>query len=538
MEPRNSAAASRPTPCRTCSSATSRRPTARRRGRSSSGSSSSAPVSGNDVARRCTGCAPDARIDAVEIDPVIQKLGANDHPDQPFQDPRVHVTSTTAELPPRGAAGNVRPRRLRAHRLAGAAVRLLEPAAGELPVHAGVVPGRAPRAEADRRLRGLQLLPPGVDRGPHPRPAAHRVRRRRPGRHDDVVHTAARRRSSSTRRATDEFTRFFAGRPEVVEPLRAAVGEGRSTVRYWYPWLTGVDTNTKARFSATPPAEPPPTCLRAKKFHDRTGRRNRPSWWPADREGRGDRRDAAGDRRLAVPLHPRAAVPGLTCAAWSLMLVLSWSSGSRSAAPRRWHPRAGAKPDWGMMAPQLLPRRRVHAGRDEGRRADGAPVRRDVDGEHGGVRRDPGDGLAGNLYAGKVNPKRLEPYYIGLFIALAVGLAVSPGRVPGYGPDGADHRGVCCMVFAPIAFAGVIFATSFKRTTQPDRVFGANVAGALVGGLAENSSVILGFQFLCASRSGFICCRRRSGTGEGARSARQRQERIMPSERRGLGGCP
>ncbi len=63
--------------------------------------------------------------------------------------------------------------------------------------------------------------------------------------------------------------------------------------------------------------------------------------------------------------------------------------------------------------------------------------------------------------------------------------------------------GVCALVFAPIAFAGVIFATSFKRTTQPDRVFGANVAGALVGGLAENSSVLLGFQLLLCVAVGF-----------------------------------
>ncbi len=59
------------------------------------------------------------------------------------------------------------------------------------------------------------------------------------------------------------------------------------------------------------------------------------------------------------------------------------------------------------------------------------------------------------------------------------------------------------LVFAPIAFAGVIFATSFNRTTQPDRVFGANVAGALVGGLAENSSVVLGFQLLLCVAVGF-----------------------------------
>ena len=110
--------------------------------------------------------------------------------------------------------------------------------------------------------------------------------------------------------------------------------------------------------------------------------------------------------------------------------------------------------------------------------------------------------LFGNLFAGKVNPKRLEPYYVGLVVALAVGLVISPKVFLGMSPL-VQVIGACALVFAPIAFAGVIFATSFKRTTQPDRVFGANVAGALVGGLAENSSVVLGFQLLLCVAVGF-----------------------------------
>jgi hypothetical protein len=110
--------------------------------------------------------------------------------------------------------------------------------------------------------------------------------------------------------------------------------------------------------------------------------------------------------------------------------------------------------------------------------------------------------LAGNLFAGKANPKRLEPYYAGLMATLAIGLVVSPSAFLGMS-DTVKIVGACLLVFAPVAFAGVIFATSFKRTTQPDRVFGANVAGALVGGLAENTSVILGFQLLLCVAVGF-----------------------------------
>jgi hypothetical protein len=47
--------------------------------------------SGNDVSRALQWAAPDAHIDAVEIDPVIQRLGERDNPDHPYQDPRVNV---------------------------------------------------------------------------------------------------------------------------------------------------------------------------------------------------------------------------------------------------------------------------------------------------------------------------------------------------------------------------------------------------------------------------------------------------------------
>jgi hypothetical protein len=50
--------------------------------------------------------------------------------------------------------------------------------------------------------------------------------------------------------------------------------------------------------------------------------------------------------------------------------------------------------------------------------------------------------------------------------------------------------------FAPILFAAVIFAGVFKRTAEPDRALGMNIAGAMVGGLAEYSSMLLGFQYL------------------------------------------
>jgi hypothetical protein len=126
--------------------------------------------------------------------------------------------------------------------------------------------------------------------------------------------------------------------------------------------------------------------------------------------------------------------------------------------------------------------------------------------------------LAGNLFAGRVKPTRLEPYYLGLFATLGLGLAVSVDSFLGL-PPAALLAGSCLLVFLPIAFAGVIFATTFARSSRPDRVFGANVAGALLGGLAENASVVLGFQYLLCVAGGFYLLSAACGNGAARRAA-------------------
>ncbi len=87
--------------------------------------------------------------------------------------------------------------------------------------------------------------------------------------------------------------------------------------------------------------------------------------------------------------------------------------------------------------------------------------------------------------------------------------------------------GACLLVFAPVLFAGVIFASSFKRTDEPDRAFGFNIAGAMLGGLAEYSSMLLGFQYLVLVAILFyvlsILGLRGSGTRLGREIARKRR---------------
>jgi SAM-dependent methyltransferase len=110
--------------------------------------------------------------------------------------------------------------------------------------------------------------------------------------------------------------------------------------------------------------------------------------------------------------------------------------------------------------------------------------------------------LAANLFVLKWRPQRLWPFYVGLLASLALNV-LTPldffptvlGRSLGF-PHSLQVASACLVVFTPILFAGVIFAVSFARTQEADLAFGANIAGAMVGGLAENSSMLLGFQYL------------------------------------------
>jgi hypothetical protein len=110
--------------------------------------------------------------------------------------------------------------------------------------------------------------------------------------------------------------------------------------------------------------------------------------------------------------------------------------------------------------------------------------------------------LGANLYVLKWRPQRLWPFYAGLLASLALNV-LTPldffptvlGRGLGF-PHGLQVASACLVVFTPILFAGVIFAVSFARTPEADLAFGANIAGAMLGGLAENSSMLLGFQYL------------------------------------------
>jgi hypothetical protein len=103
--------------------------------------------------------------------------------------------------------------------------------------------------------------------------------------------------------------------------------------------------------------------------------------------------------------------------------------------------------------------------------------------------------LLSNLYVLAVRPRRLWPYYSLLLATLAVNSLVPMDDFLAL-PGSIKVIASCTVVFLPVFFAGVIFATSFGSSTQPDVDFGSNIGGIILGGLSENFSLILGFNHL------------------------------------------
>ena len=103
--------------------------------------------------------------------------------------------------------------------------------------------------------------------------------------------------------------------------------------------------------------------------------------------------------------------------------------------------------------------------------------------------------LLANLYVLKVQRVHLFWHYIGLLIFLTVGV-LTPVDVFLGGGMLWRYSVPCVLALGPMFFAGVIFAESFRDARNPDLAFGSNIAGSVLGGLAELFSMLVGFQHL------------------------------------------
>ncbi len=103
--------------------------------------------------------------------------------------------------------------------------------------------------------------------------------------------------------------------------------------------------------------------------------------------------------------------------------------------------------------------------------------------------------LLSNLYVLSRPNVRLVWHYLGLILLLTIG-ALTPLEV--FLGGGLVWRYVvpCALALGPMFFSGVIFARSFRDVANPDAAFGSNIAGAVVGGLCESISMLVGFRYL------------------------------------------
>ncbi len=103
--------------------------------------------------------------------------------------------------------------------------------------------------------------------------------------------------------------------------------------------------------------------------------------------------------------------------------------------------------------------------------------------------------LASTLVAARVELRR--PWIVAaiLFGLLTLNYLLPIGRV-GFESRVAESIFYSLVVFTPVFCAGLLFSTSFKRSPTAATDFGANLLGAMVGGVGEYLSLLYGYQFL------------------------------------------
>ncbi len=104
--------------------------------------------------------------------------------------------------------------------------------------------------------------------------------------------------------------------------------------------------------------------------------------------------------------------------------------------------------------------------------------------------------LLSNLFVIVCRPGKRWRLYYGLLIgSLLVNALVPLDSYLGL-PGPARMIVSCTLVFIPVFFAGIIFALAFRESSQPDIDIGSNILGVIAGGLSENLSLMTGFNSL------------------------------------------
>jgi Spermine/spermidine synthase domain len=95
----------------------------------------------------------------------------------------------------------------------------------------------------------------------------------------------------------------------------------------------------------------------------------------------------------------------------------------------------------------------------------------------------------------RLRPRSPAPFYVGLFVAIAIAWLV-PADALLIDPPEVRYVLAGAIAFAPVFFANLVFTYSFRDTDSADMSFASNLLGAMVGGVLEYVALVTGFQAL------------------------------------------
>jgi len=103
--------------------------------------------------------------------------------------------------------------------------------------------------------------------------------------------------------------------------------------------------------------------------------------------------------------------------------------------------------------------------------------------------------LLSTLVASRFELRRRGLIAAALFALLAINYLVPVGAVA-FASRAAESIFYGALVFSPVFFAGLLFSAEYRRSASPSMDFGANLLGAMVGGVGEYLSLLAGYRFL------------------------------------------
>ena len=138
----------------------------------------------------------------------------------------------------------------------------------------------------------------------------------------------------------------------------------------------------------------------------------------------------------------------------------------------------------------------------------------------------------------RVRLRDLRPLYAALGVALAVAWIVPPDSLLQLASGSRFAAGIA-LAFTPIFIANLIFAERFKEAGSSVIAFGANLLGAMVGGVLEYSALLFGYRALLPVVGGLYLLAFVSGRMIAARArtvpVRRSSDKASPEPLEGVG---